>query len=126
MIAYCGLMCSSCQVYLATLEQDEYRKLEMRESIAEQCRIIYGMNLKAGEISDCEGCRTADGRIFSGCVNCGIRKCAANKKIENCAYCTEYACEILKEHFLHDPQSQITLGEIRKLNGDIFGRGHYS
>jgi hypothetical protein len=114
MIAYCGLVCESCPVHLATLEQDKYQQQKMRESIAELCSKQYGMNLQPDDINDCDGCRADTGRLFSGCYICAVRKCASQKNIENCAYCNDYACAILKEHFSHDPDAQTHLEDIRQ------------
>ncbi len=116
MIAYCGLTCDSCPIHLATLEKDKSRQLARRESIAEDCRKLYGMNLQTMDITDCYGCLATTGSMFSGCLNCEIRKCASRKNIESCAYCSDYACERLKEHFLHEPGSQVRLEKIRLTN----------
>ena len=116
MIAYCGLTCDSCPIHLSTLEVDKARQLTMRESIAEQCSELYGMILKPEDITDCDGCRADTGRLFSGCLNCEIRKCANQKKIESCAHCTDYACARLNEHFLLDSNAQTRLEEIRHAN----------
>ena len=85
----------------------------MKESIAEQCNKLYGLNMHPEEVNDCDGCRSNAGRLFSGCTKCEIRKCAIKLNIENCAYCNDYACRILKDHFLHDPNAQNRLEEIR-------------
>jgi hypothetical protein len=116
MIAYCGLICDSCPIHLATLEQDKSHHQKMRESIAELCSKNYGMNLQIEDITDCDGCRTDTGRLFSGCLNCEVRKCASQKNIESCAYCSDYACEKLKEHFSRDLSAQTRLEEIRQAN----------
>lgn len=115
-IAYCGLTCVNCPIYLATFELDKLRQQTMRQSIAEQCNTLYGMNLQPEDISDCDGCKATTGRIFLGCLNCEIRKCASPKSIENCAYCDDYACENLKKHFSADPTAQKRLEEIRLKN----------
>jgi len=86
----------------------------MRESIVELYSQQYGMNLRLEDITDCDGCRANDERLFSGCLNCEIRKCAGKKNIENCPYCNNYACEILKKHFLLDPGAKTRLEEIRQ------------
>ena len=114
MIAYCGLNCGSCPIHLATLEQDKAKQQKMRESIARQCTEVYHMNLMPEDITDCDGCRADTGRIFSGCLNCEIRKCAILKNIESCAYCNDYACERLKKHFSLDPDAETRLEEIRR------------
>jgi len=113
MMAYCGLECDNCPIHLATSEQDESRQKAMRISIAEECRIHYGLKLQPEDITDCDGCRSGSGRLFSGCFNCEIRKCAIMKNLESCAYCTDYACNKLKEYFLLDPGAQTRLEEIR-------------
>jgi predicted helicase len=88
----------------------------MRESIADKCSKIYGMNLQAEDVTDCDGCRANTGRLFSGCFNCEIRKCVIQKNIENCAYCNDYACDRLKKHFSLDPGAHASLEEIRQIN----------
>jgi hypothetical protein len=113
MIAYCGLACDGCPIYLASSESDKFRKQTLRESIAKQCTELYGIDLKLEDITDCDGCQAETGRLFSGCLNCEIRKCALRRNIENCAFCSDYSCEKLQEHFLHDSFSQTRLGEIR-------------
>ena len=114
MIAYCGLKCDSCTIHLATITKDKYIQQTMRITIAEECSQIYGINLQPEDINDCDGCKADTKRLFNSCMNCEIRKCATDKKIENCAYCNAFACEKLKEHFLLDPGSQARLTEIRQ------------
>lgn len=116
MIAYCGLVCDQCPIHLATIEQDEPLQKTMRESIAEECAINYGLNLQAEDINDCDGCTSASGRVFSGCSDCEIRKCAIAKNIENCAFCEEYICAKLKELYSLDPGAQHRLEDIRNRN----------
>ena len=88
----------------------------MRESIAEQCTNYYGMSMTAEAINDCDGCRAADDMVFSGCLQCGVRKCAIQKGIESCAFCEEYACDKLMKTFTLDPDARTRLEEIRKAN----------
>jgi len=114
MIAFCGLACDDCPIHLATLEQDASRQREMRESIAQTCNEHYGMKLKPADVTDCDGCRANTGRLFSGCLNCKIRKCASHRDIETCACCPEYDCNKLKEFFRLDPGAQKRLDQIRK------------
>ena len=99
MISYCGLTCHACPIYLSTREKDPKKKRETRVEIAQQIKKIYGQEYKPEDVTDCDGCKTENGRLFSGCRYCEIRKCAREKSIENCAHCDEYACEKLKEFF---------------------------
>jgi hypothetical protein len=112
--AYCGLFCDSCQIHLATFEQDKALQMKMRSEIAEKCNKLYGTTLQAGDINDCDGCRAESGKLFSGCLNCGIRKCAMARSIENCACCNDYVCDILEKHFILDPEARKRLEEIRQ------------
>jgi len=114
MIAYCGLTCDSCPIHLATIEPDIGRRRELKESVVRQCAELYNMDLRLEEVTDCDGCRTGSGRLFSGCMNCGIRKCAIRKNLESCAYCSQYPCELLREHFSRDPGSRNTLELLRE------------
>jgi len=113
--AYCGLECKSCPIHLATLEKDEFQKQLIRKSIAEQCSQYYGLEFKAEEITDCDGCQ-ANGNLFKGCLNCQIRACAIQKSVENCAGCAGYPCTPLKDLFALDPGAQSRLEEIRNTN----------
>jgi hypothetical protein len=113
-IAYCGLECQTCPIRLATLEKDETRQTEMRVKIAEELAKVYGTTPKPGIITDCDGCKFIDGRLFTGCIDCEIRKCSSGRKLENCAYCSDYACDKLNRHFSIDPGARARLEEIRK------------
>jgi hypothetical protein len=116
MIAYCGLACDNCPVHLATLEQDPVKRQTMTTGIAQICREKYGLNLQPQDVKDCDGCRSATGRLFSGCANCEIRKCALDRKVSSCAFCDDYACPQLLKHFETDPHARIRLEQIRKVS----------
>ena len=113
-ISYCGIACDSCPIHLATLEQDKSLQYSMRISLAEQISHLYKISIKPEDVTDCDGCLADTGRMFSGCSNCEIRKCACLRDIESCAYCSDYECEKLKIHFLSDPDAQRRLEEIRQ------------
>ena len=115
-IAYCGLACESCPIHLATIEKDDSVKGKLRIEIAEQLARIYQTTPKPWIITDCDGCKVTDGRLFTGCIGCEIRKCAIEKELTNCAFCDYYACNKLARHFAIDPDAQARLEEIRKNN----------
>jgi len=85
----------------------------MRVEIAQQIKKHYGQECKPEDVTDCDGCKTESGRLLSGCKKCEIRKCARDKKIENCAHCDEYACEKLEKFFTTDRDAKKRLDEIR-------------
>lgn len=112
--AYCGLLCDTCPIYLATRETDAAEQKRLRIDIARLCKEQYKMDYRLEDISDCDGCRTEDGSLFTGCKNCLVRKCAVNRGYENCAWCDEYVCEKLGELFIMEPSAKNRLNKIRK------------
>jgi predicted nucleic acid binding AN1-type Zn finger protein len=111
--AYCGLACHGCIIYLAARESDTRRRLEMRTEVARISNEIYGTDIKPEDVTDCDGCTVAGGRLFSGCSNCSVRKCAARREMENCAHCPEYPCADLRQIFQAHPVAQARLESIR-------------
>ncbi|MFY9151620.1 MAG: DUF3795 domain-containing protein [Prolixibacteraceae bacterium] len=111
---YCGISCEDCLIRLATLETDKAIQKSMRESVVEQCALLYGMNFRLEEITDCDGCRTTSDRLFTGCRQCKVRQCASAKNIESCAFCPAYLCDTLRNHFLLVPESEFELEKLRK------------
>ncbi|QGY46036.1 DUF3795 domain-containing protein [Maribellus comscasis] len=116
MLAYCGLECSTCPIFLATLETDKSKQFEMRKTIAKECMELYNMQLQPEEITDCDGCNSDTGRIFAGCSNCNIKKCAQAKNLKSCACCPDFSCLKLEEMFALDPDAKIRLVKIHNSN----------
>jgi len=114
LISYCGLICSSCIIYLAAREQDKIKKEKMIYEIIRGCKEYYGVDYQYEDINDCDGCKSDTGRLFFTCSNCKIRNCALGKGIENCAFCEDYACNELNELFKTDPGAKSRLDNIRK------------
>jgi len=113
MLSYCGLTCNTCPIHLATRQENPEERTRMRAEIVRQCEEHYGIRYRLDEITDCDGCRTEGGRLFSASKNCLIRKCAREKKLESCAHCPAYACEKLKIFFMKDPGAKTRLDEVR-------------
>jgi hypothetical protein len=86
----------------------------MRAEIARQIEKHYGQQRTPEDVGDCDGCKTEGGRLF--CTGCQIRKCAAEKGIENCAYCSDYPCEALEKLFTTDVGARERLDAVR---GDL-------
>jgi hypothetical protein len=112
-ISYCGLICRGCPIFLIALESNKEKKDKMIGDIISACRENYGINYKYEDINECSGCKASNGRIFSGCKNCSIRKCAVEREFENCAYCGEYPCKQLLEIFQNDFSAKMRLDSIR-------------
>lgn len=113
MIAYCGLDCLSCPIYLVTREQDKKKQKEKRKEIVRLIKEHYGIVSKLEEITDCDGCMADTGRLFSGCKDCPIRECAINKELQSCVYCKDYICGTLEEFFVKEPDAKKRLDKIR-------------
>jgi hypothetical protein len=113
LLAFCGLKCDGCQIYLASMETDREKQAEMRVQIAELVSEEYGMNIKPKDVTDCDGCRANGGRLYSGCSKCEIRKCAQEKGCMTCAHCIEYPCDKLQKFFVTDPTAKSHLEDIR-------------
>jgi len=112
-VSYCGLVCRSCPIYLATREQDPKKKCQMRAEIARKINDLYKEDLKADDVTDCDGCKAESGRLFSPSKKCQIRSCAGKKGIENCAHCSQYACARLEKLFATDAGARERLDAIR-------------
>jgi len=112
-MAYCGLTCQTCPIYLATFEENKEEQARMREEIVRLSLEQYGLKFTFEDITDCDGCRAETGRLFSACKDCPIRNCARAKRLENCAYCPDYACANLAQFFHTDPSCKERLDEIR-------------
>lgn len=113
MIAYCGLTCQSCPLYMATKLKSKEEQARMRAEIVRQCQEHYGINYGLEDITDCDGCKTEGEKLFSASRNCLVRNCAREKKLENCASCADYACEKLMALFKTDPAAKKRLDAIR-------------
>ena len=98
MFGYCGLNCQDCPVFCATANNDEKLKAET----AREWSKLYGKYLKRdlnSEDINCRGCKS-ENSLFIGCLNCPIRKCCREKKLETCAICKEYeTCDLLNGFF---------------------------
>lgn len=93
-IAACGLVCSRCDAYRATREND-LNKLEL---VAADWRKRYQTDEIKAENVRCNGCMTEGGPKCGHCDSmCGIRKCAREKGLSTCAQCAEFPCGILSE-----------------------------
>jgi len=97
LLAYCGLKCGGCPIYLATRETNKEKQAKMRIQIAESISEKYGISIKPKDVTDCDGCGASTGRLYSGCSHCEIRVCAQEKDCLTCAHCIEYPCDKLQK-----------------------------
>ena len=107
MIAYCGVECTKCMAFIATKENND----ELRRKQAEEWSKKFNQTITPESIN-CDGCLST-GRHVSYCSMCDIKKCCIEKKIENCAFCDDYACEKLEKVLSMEPSCRERLDNIR-------------
>jgi len=93
MLAYCGLVCTDCNAYIAKQNDDD----ELRRKTAEEWS-RPGDPVSPEEIN-CDGCKTETGELYKWCPNCEVRACAIEKGVETCAHCDDFGCDILENFF---------------------------
>jgi hypothetical protein len=108
-IAVCGITCSDCPAYIATVNDDD----EKRRQTAEEWSKAYNADLKPENIN-CMSCLSAEGPVFHHCTQCEIRSCGMARGVENCAHCADYACDNLVKFFEMVPAARTTLDGIRE------------
>lgn len=108
-IAYCGLSCSDCPVFIATQSDDQ----QERNKIAELWSKDYGFKLKTEDIN-CDGCLETEGRLFKHCKVCDVRECGQKRNVDNCAYCSEFPCKKLDYILKAVPAAKKTLQRIKE------------
>lgn len=109
-LAYCGLVCNEdCPALRATRSNDESL---LRETAKRWSSPDYVLDAK--DIL-CDGCTAKNQRLAEICSDCGVRACAEQREIANCALCQEYPCQQL-EHLwevLKNPQARARLDQFQ-------------
>ncbi len=88
-IGACGIDCGNCATYKATQANDSKKLAELAISWSSE------NNKWNPEDMWCEGC-AAGGRVYKGCMSCGVRACAQGKGVGICSKCVEYPCDKLE------------------------------
>ena len=101
MIAYCGLVCTSCPQYIATQNDDDIAREEIAKKLAEK----FGLNFRPDEIN-CDGCLSSEGRLIGYCNTCEVRKCGMSKSVDNCAVCADQPCDNLNKFHEFSPDAK--------------------
>ena len=108
-IAYCGLVCTECEAYIATQANDQ----AALERVAARWREEYHVPDVTVEAVICDGCLGVGGRHCSHCAECEIRICGMERGVVNCAYCDDYGCERLERFWGFAPNLRALLDDIR-------------
>lgn len=107
-IAYCGVICSDCGAYIATIKNDD----KLRQVQADKWAKQYNVPIKASDIN-CTGC-DSKGVQMGHCAVCQIRVCAKEKALTNCGYCITYPCAKLEFVIKHYPLARERLDAMKK------------
>ncbi|MFZ5980089.1 MAG: DUF3795 domain-containing protein [Candidatus Zixiibacteriota bacterium] len=95
-VARCGYRCDLCLAY-----RENIKNTDDQARFSDGLMKYYEYYLPI-ENCYCDGCLTDDSvkpqLIDPGCE---VRACVIKKKLENCSFCEEYPCDILKEKFIH-------------------------
>jgi hypothetical protein len=108
LIAACGLDCARCDSYIATQAND----MAALAAVAEKWTREYNAPGLTAENVQCDGCMI-EGRKIGHCSECGIRLCALERDLVNCAVCPDYACEKLQGFLADVPHAKANLEAIR-------------
>ncbi len=89
---YCGYVCPpDCQMYIATLENDNEKKLEAFKLW--RLKEKYGIEFDAEKIY-CYGCKIQDKPVGFNVSRCTVRTCASSKGYDCCIECNDLvSCE---------------------------------
>lgn len=100
-LSCCGIDCESCDAFIATKNDDQ----TLRTQTALKWTDDYHHPFKPEDIN-CTGCH-GDGAQIGHCSQCGVRKCATSRGMENCGVCPDYSCQTLENFYeMIPPQTQ--------------------
>ncbi|MFA6976753.1 MULTISPECIES: DUF3795 domain-containing protein [unclassified Mesotoga] len=102
MIAFCGIDCTQCETYRATLANDD----SLRRETANRWTKDFGFDIAFSEINCC-GCHS-DIR-FKLCDGCPFKSCCEEKGISNCGECDKYPCKTLERFLRSLPRAKLRL-----------------
>jgi hypothetical protein len=87
LMAPCGIDCTQCDAYIATLNDDK----ALLQKMADDYKTQYGKEIDPLSLY-CDGC-PSEGRHIGFCAQCSIRACAYGKSYATCAQCDDFPCE---------------------------------
>lgn len=85
-LAYCGLDCSDCAVYVATKTNDD----GLRQAYAAHESARWNIRIESSRLN-CHGCKDLQPKT-GFCATCEVRQCAMERRLDNCATCAEFPC----------------------------------
>lgn len=107
LMSYCGLMCSTCPAYIATINNDD----ELRKKTADEWSKSFSPDIKAEDIN-CKGCKSDT--VFGYCSICEIRSCSRNNSYSSCAECSSFGCDKLESIHKYAQEARERLENLRR------------
>ena len=102
MLGYCGINCTECSAYKATVTSDEKLMRHVEEKFGDG----------TGTYKDwvCLGCLHPEPALIAKyCATCAIRSCAIEHRLSHCAVCPDYdGCEKLHP-FIEEEDKAVVL-----------------
>jgi hypothetical protein len=109
LLSMCGLDCAACPAFLAHQTNDQ----ALREKTAVEWSQQFHADLKPADIN-CVGCVTVQGVHIGHCGECEIRRCGLDRKVKNCALCSDFECETIGKFLANVPWAKANLEEVRR------------
>jgi len=104
-LAYCGLNCDECQIYLASINENTNEQLRLaKEYSTDTCKFTK-------EDMFCLGCHS-EKVSEKMCGDCEIRECGTKRSCGNCAECDDFPCLILKKYLGENSDSLNNLKQL--------------
>lgn len=105
MIAYCGLDCTKCDAYIATMNNDN----ELREKTAKLWSEMNNAPITA-EMINCVGCRVEGVKTMFCESLCETRQCASKKGFNTCGDCEKMnECKTVGQIFNNNKEAKENL-----------------
>ncbi|UOO38170.1 DUF3795 domain-containing protein [Oscillospiraceae bacterium CM] len=110
MMSYCGIVCSDCPAYKATMADDD----DLRRQTAAEWSAKFHADVLPDSIR-CRGCRSDE--LFDFSKVCAVRQCCMEKKLEHCGVCPLFPCSLEEKILKHVPGVQERLESLRRERG---------
>lgn len=104
-LAYCGLDCKECPVYLASVSKNTAEQIRLADEYSD------GTGKFSKEDMYCLGCHS-DAVSQKMCGDCEIRLCGVKKSFGTCAECDEFPCSTLEENLGADSDNLNALKQL--------------
>jgi len=104
LICWCGMDCSRCKTFRATLSDDDALRREVQQHYAD-----IGVAVTLDSLH-CLGCRSDE--MMQACAECPYMRCGKQKGVDRCDACDEYPCQSLKwyiETYLKPGEGKFTV-----------------